>query len=571
MEVTLGQIGDVLGKSQACLNRLNEDYRKILAVTGPTPDTVRDYEFDELIPDVLADMEEQREVLDQLVRDFETITGTKGEQTSVLTKITAQLRQMTENPRNIAKLFSPLKDNLAALGNWNFTMSTQPLELDYILLAGRGVEDPEPEAGWLENLWFNIRLIAASFFNDYNNVGSVTKEQADGLDVWIPTGRDQAQILRVLVNSTFVRQTNIPVNVKLVTADALLPATLARRGPDVALSNAENVPVNYAVRNAVLDLRQFPDCEEVLERFYPSAYVPFQYDGALYALPENQTFAMMFVRTDIFQQMELEIPTTWDELLHVMPIIKKQNMDIGVQPGYPGMLTFMYQQGGSLYNDTFDRVTFDENIAIDSFKTISDLCTLYSLPITYDFANRFRSGEMPLGISDYTVYNQLTVFAPEIQGLWQMLPIPGTVREDGTVDNSAVSTATGVMILKNCSDPDKAWEFVKWWTSADTQSRFGIEMESIVGSAAKQPTANKEALSRLPWKESDYRSLQAQLAKTQGVPVVPGDYIIAREVNFAFADVYNKGENPIDALDERVTIINEELARKRREFVKANG
>lgn len=568
MRVVLGDMADILTRVKESLNSLNECYRKILAVTGPNPDINRDYDFPDLLPEVLARLEEQRGLLTEAAAEIEADSGTTGEQMAVIRKIISQLEGMAGKPATIARQFNTFKDNLAALGNWVFTMSTQPLELDSLTLAGEGAALPREEAPWYESLWFNVSLILRSFFSDYNQVGSLSMAgEGEALEVWVPTGRDQAQILRLMANSTFVKETGIPVNVKLVTADALLPATLTGRGPDVAISNAENVPVNYALRHAVLDLKAFPDWQEAAAQFYGSALIPFLYNGALYALPENQTFPMLFYRTDIFESLGLEPPETWDELYAVIPVIKKQNMDIGIQPGYAGMLTFMYQQGVPLYNDELTAVNFSSNEAVGCFKQICDLYTLYKLPVTYDFANRFRTGEMPLAITDYTAYNQLTVFAPEIQGLWEMVPIPATVGGNGERNGTAVSSSTGAMILKNTDRPEDAWKFLKWWTGAEAQSRFGVEMESVVGAAARQPTANKEALGALPWKYSDYQNLKAQFELTGGVPMVPGNYIVDREVGFAFTAVYNKGDNPIDALDEHIPVINDELSRKRKEFM----
>lgn len=81
--------------------------------------------------------------------------------------------------------------------------------------------------------------------------------------MWLSTGRDQAQALRKIIDSSFVTQHNIGVKLELVTAAALLPATVAGIGPDVALNMADTEPVNYAIRNAVIDLTRFPDYQEV--------------------------------------------------------------------------------------------------------------------------------------------------------------------------------------------------------------------------------------------------------------------------------------------------------------------
>lgn len=43
---------------------------------------------------------------------------------------------------------------------------------------------------------------------------------------------------------------------------------------------------------------------------------------------------------------------------------------------------------------------------------------------------------MPLAIASYSVYSQLSGAAPEIKGMWGMTQIPGTRREDGSIDRT---------------------------------------------------------------------------------------------------------------------------------------
>lgn len=76
---------------------------------------------------------------------------------------------------------------------------------------------------------------------------------------------------------------------------------------------------------------------------------------------------------------------------------------------------------------------------------------------------RFRTGEAPIVIADYTLYNQLQVSAPDIKGLWGFTMVPGTVREDGTVDHSVPSAGSAVIMMSRAKDKEAAWEFMKWW------------------------------------------------------------------------------------------------------------
>ena len=86
-----------------------------------------------------------------------------------------------------------------------------------------------------------------------------------------------------------------------------------------------------------------------------------------------------------------------------------------------------------------------------AFKQYTSLYNDYGLPVVFDFVSRFRSGEMPIGVASYATYNTLMVSAPEIKGLWNFAPFPGTIQEDGTLDNTVHTDGLCCMMIKTDS------------------------------------------------------------------------------------------------------------------------
>lgn len=565
MEVTLGEMAEVINRVDASLFQLNSIYRQILMITGNEPDLYRDYGFEKLIPGAIADMNVQADALRQLSAEMEALVGQKGENMVLLDKIAFQLEQMVKDPEaNIAKTFIPFKENVGALGTWILTVSEQPLTLDYIMVLPVSGKLPKAEASFLQRLRFESMSFLMSFFAEYNTWSADEQHAERELEVWLTSGRDQSQIIREMINDTFTPETGIQVKLKLIPENTLLPSVLAGIGPDVAMGNPVGDPVQYALRNAVEKLEDMPGYENISSRFHPSAIVPYEMGGSIYALPETQSFPMMFYRKDLLQELQLEVPQTWDEFYRLIPEIQKRNMQIGFPADITGLQIFLYQNGGELYNTERNRSTLDEDKTMLAFQKQLELFTTYNLPRDFDFANRFRTGEMPLGISDYTIYNQLIAFAPEIRGLWEFVPLPGTVMEDGTLNRATPSTGTAVMMMKGVRDKNAAWRFMDWWTGADAQSRFGAEMEAVLGKAAKQATANKEALNNMPWTKSEYDNLMAGWSYAAGTPEVPGGYYVSRSVEFAATLAYTNGDP--EALLDYVRETNDEITRKRREF-----
>lgn len=568
-EVVLGDMAPIIRRVEAALNELNAIYRKILMITGPNPDLYRDYSFDDLIPQEIERLGQQADELQDICDRLKEMSGSSGEYTAVLEQLVFQLRQMHEKPSKIANNFKNFKTNIGSLGSWLLTARQQPLQLDYFLFVPANEEElPSAEAPWYKNLWFGFQTFLQSFFRDYNAIAGLNEgESAEKtLKVWIATGRDQAQIIRTMADDSFSPQFHASVDLQLTAAGTLLPATLAGIGPDISLSTDGTYPVNFAVRKGVIDLTEFDDFDEVAGRFHPSALVPYTFLDHTYALPETQSFPMLFYRKDVLEELGLEVPKTWDDLYAIIPELKKNNMEIGFPTSYAGFMLMLYQRGGELYLNNGEQCNLNSDVALDAFQELCDLFTQYSFPVTYDFANRFRTGEMPLGIQDYTLYNQLTVFAPEIKGLWDFTAVPGYVDENGHVNQTVYGSGTAVMMMRGVQDKELAWEFMKWWTSAETQGRFGLEMESILGASAKQPTANMEAASKLPWSSKEYATLKESWENVKGVPEVPGSYYTSRNIDFAFTGVYNKQLRPVDTLLTYIDEINRELTRKRVEF-----
>lgn len=98
LEATLGSLSSLLMEVDDCIAALNSIYMKILMITGPTPDQLRDYQFDKQIPDVLRNLKEQADALEDLYSRYVAITGQNGQEAQTLKKAYLQAREMTDDP-----------------------------------------------------------------------------------------------------------------------------------------------------------------------------------------------------------------------------------------------------------------------------------------------------------------------------------------------------------------------------------------------------------------------------------------------------------------------------------------
>ncbi len=619
LEVTLGTMGDIVREVEEILDIINDDYLEIIKLTGTTPDEYSDYSFSRVMPDVLVDMVVQSRRLDNdnpekygvsIAERLTDMAGQKSSNVGTLQKVAQLLHKMGTDEHEIAKNLEQLKSYIGTLGTFLSSAKTQPLEIDYMVIRGSeqfGADSSDYEykvkanANIFQAAWHEIKSFVMSFFRDYNSMGSMSVVAEEGaVEVWLASGRDQSQVIRNLINNDFSPNETLnsegeyvggtAVDLKLVAAGTLLPSILAGEGPDVYLGLGQGDVINYAIRSALLPVDEIADTvgeqkvkdgylstntewEDTISNFNDAAMLVLGVenpDGDVhyYGLPEAQGFTMMFVREDILAELNIPVPETWDDILAAIPDLQANNMLIGLSTDYS---VYLYQAGGELYADDGMRINLDSKKGLTAFEKMCNMFTQYNFPYQYDAANRFRTGEMPILIADYVgMYNQLKVFATEIEGLWKFYPMPGTIctNEDGTtyINRQTVSSVNASVIVKGCSDETGAWNFIRWFTGSDCQQEYSNEMVAIIGPAAKYNTANREALEELPWTTAELKQIKAQFEDLASVPNYPGSYILARYAEFAFLSAYNDNANPSEALMSYINTINKEITRKRKEF-----
>lgn len=569
LQVTLGDMAEMVGEVEDIMTALNDCYREIFVITGSDADPYRDYHFAELIPDTLKELGVQRDRLKDVLKKLEEETKENGSFTSVLNNVLFDVTSMVESPRKLATKMETFKSDLGALGEWLQDAINQPIGLDWIWVMSPQRELPAKDKGFFAELWHQCRLFFYSFTADYASIGKFEQDgQGEEIKVWITSGRDQSKIIRRMIDQDFTPSKGISVNLQLVAGGTLLRSVLAGNGPDVAMQLATTEPLNYALRMAVKDLRGFDDFEDITKRFNRNAIKPFEYRGAVYALPETFSYPMMFVRTDIFEEMGLVVPETWDDVYSLIVLLSASNMKFGLPFNVSTYTTMFVQQGLEFYNEERTAVNTVSDEALQVFSEWVSYYRDYGLDVTYDFANRFRTGEMPIGIIDFvSTYNQLSVFAPEIRGQWTFVEIPGTRRADGTVDHTTMATGTAISIMSSTKSPDASWEFLKWWTDANAQVEYGTELESILGAAARYASANIDAVARTAWPVKEYRNIMQQWEHADCLPQAPGSYIVSRYVDFAARAVINDGADAGQSMIKYTKLINSELERKKKEFM----
>jgi|LSQX01.2.fsa_nt_gb ABC-type glycerol-3-phosphate transport system substrate-binding protein len=568
LTVNLGELVFPLNELAEAVSRMNKVYRDIIMVTGTTPDVYRDYYLEDEIPTLLDDLKYCRDTLNSAARKIEQLSaGHRGSETAAIDEAIRVIEEMIKKPHRIPNRLTNYKSQLDAVANQSVYLRQQPLELDTIEFLPAETQSRRVKHGLFQKIIYRLKVFLQSFVQDYIVVKTGGGNEPH-LKVWISVselqvtgsaaGREQMQVLKRL----WSEESDQPVEFSLVnTNDVITQAIISGKGPDVALFVPEQTMINLAVRGALADLLQVENIEEIKQRFHPSALVIAEWNGGLYSLPETQNWFMLFCRTDILKSCGLSIPQTWDELYYALQALRQRNMMVAIPEDQRVFEMLLMQQGGSVYNDDLTATRLTEDIAVSAFTAWTDFFVKHSTPVSYDFYNRFRTGEMPLGLADYTLYNQLQVAAPELQGLWDMVPVPGFKR-DGRINRCQPCNVNGCVVVESSRLKEQAFDFVDWWTSDRVQERFGQEIEIILGAAARYNTANIKAAAGLNWTDKELKNLEAVRSELWDVKLTPASYYYNRNILNSFRRVVYNYENPRDVLGRYSREIDRELERK---------
>lgn len=578
LEAVPGEIGEIMGNLDELVYNINSYYRQIRQITGPDPDEYNNYMIDTAIPSIVPDFKEYAKTLRDKKAEIEKLSGSGGTEAETLEKMAIVLDKCIKKPDLIPEMMSQIKDNITSVSSFVNQYREQPLEVDMIEVATSDQDFTSCDKSFFGSLGFGFKGFIGSFFEDYN---ALSDEDESAMECWVMLGRDNAEALQQLISSEYNPTAKTKINLKLVQG-GIVEATFAGKGPDLALFMGGDFPIQLAARGVLTDLTTFSDFDEVKTRFADDATVLYQYNGGTYGLPCDQTFPMLFYRSDILSEYGIDPATdlnTWDGLLNCLPTLQRNYLEVGLilpvmtstggttqvsaitEPGNTFAMLLL-QQGLNYYNEEQTKTTFDTQEAVNAFDTWTKFYTTYSFQQTYDAFTRFRTGDMPVVIQNYTFYNQLSVAAPEIKGCWGFQPVPGTVQEDGTINHAANSNGSGAIIFTKAADQEGAWDFIKWFTSTDAQVKYGNNIESILGTMGRYATANEEALQQLSWTTAEVNLLLDQLNSQVEIPIIPASYGVTRNVMNAFRAVVNDYDNARDTLFWYNKDINDEITRK---------
>ncbi|AIO18873.1 maltose ABC transporter periplasmic protein [Candidatus Izimaplasma bacterium HR1] len=591
LKVINHEIRDVYHRLLQVLNHIDDLSREINKITGGLTDRDRDYKLAIYMPTLVEELNDIKAEI--LIAKTEFIEIYDDDNLSIINELdlcVKYLNEFIDDPDEIPPYKSRFNEGEGSVyGRINVILPRlidSPLQLDAIYMHSEDVELPNTNANIFVKAWEGIRAFTYSFFDPkYNEAAKVDE---DTVEIWVRGSRLYIQVMQRMVDETFTPETGIKVQLSVMPDEnKIVLANAANTTPDAAMGLTVTRPFEFAIRGMVEDLSLMDGFYDLVSEFNMNSFIPFIYEEGVYSLPETMDVKLLFYRTDILEFLDVEPPQTWEEVVSLIPLMQKYNYTFYTPLGgdnafktFGETTPFIYQHSGIIYNETGDKVLLNEGGAYDAFEFMTDLFSVYNIPITTsNFFQKFRDGQTPIGIGDGNTYIQLKYAAPELAGQWAVMPIPGIEYEDKDettcggpltdgrcIERWDPTFGTSSVIFKDTDKQDIAWEYFKWWFKSDIQSDFTYQLQSLLGDEFLHMTANVEAFKTSAWpSDSKYEILeQWEWVRTTGK--VPGDYLVERELSNAWNKVVNDGTNPRVAIDDAVIIINRELKRKLTEF-----
>lgn len=556
-------------KTIAHLDSIDWDLRTITGTknTGSldrkgTLDRNRTWSMDQDFPGLTDRIELAAAVMESLSRRVVEANGNKDSISQGLETSAKDLRSLLEKPEEIPYNIDEISSMREKFATFIDTLSKQSLQLDEVYIIPEKADAPSMEAGFFERIWGS----AANFVYSFDPRDSLRNLDDTKLNIWVQRGRDYVDQLQQLADESFTPDTGIEVKVNLLpNPELLLMSNAAGVQPDIALGLTQDLPVNYAIRGTLQDLSKLEGFEELHAKFSPGSWLPLYYDGGYYGVPETQSFQVLFYRKDILERLKVGIPDTWEDVYELLPTLQQNFMNFYVNPNE--FTYYFYQNGVEFYEPGGVKLGLDRPEAYKAYKQWTDLFNTYAVEREVpSFYQHFRSGTMPIGISDYNMYVQLLAAAPELNGRWGIALIPGTRQSDGTISRWAGGGQRTGVIFDQSNKKEEAWAFLKWWLSAEVQEQYGSDLEAVNGVAFRWNTSNVEALRNLPWKKEDAEVILKQWMWYKDIPNVPGGYFLEREIHNAWVRTVVRRANYMSSLEQTVRDVNRELLRKQQEF-----
>jgi N,N'-diacetylchitobiose transport system substrate-binding protein len=317
------------------------------------------------------------------------------------------------------------------------------------------------------------------------------------LTVWIMEGTNpDAQPFFSELSTAFQQRTGAKLDVQFVqwagAHDKFVTSIAGGTTPDVAEVGTTWVG-EFADAGALVDLAPRVRDAGLADGLVDGLVEAGTLGDALYGMPWYAGVRSVIYRTDVFAELGLQPPTTWEELVAVGQRIKEARPDMVPLPiagddefvVYP----FLWGAGGQVATKNGDAWVsgVDSPQAREGIRFYSDLALKhgFSTPAAAnwrgtDVSDAFAKGQAAMIFSGNWVPKAILEDAPDLKGKIGAFPIPGP---DGGLAPSVLGGSL-LSVFETSDDQDLAWQLVEMMGTGEFAAEWAQQSGYFPGATA---------------------------------------------------------------------------------------
>jgi len=218
---------------------------------------------------------------------------------------------------------------------------------------------------------------------------------------------------------------------------------------------------------------------------WPSSIVELStFDDQLYSLPVRAHVQMLFYRKDIFDQLGLEVPKTWEEFDAVNKKITEETDLYAIAPYYGAgnngqnlfmWTSYLWSNGGDIFDENMKPI-FNSPEGLEATQRYLDLLVTDKVAppesVTFgeqDSRTYFKQGKAAMWLGWWWVYSEFNdagTSAEDVVGNVHFATVP--TWEGQSYEGVNVSTFP-IAMMKGSKNKEAAWEVLKWLSEPEEE------------------------------------------------------------------------------------------------------
>ena len=275
--------------------------------------------------------------------------------------------------------------------------------------------------------------------------------------------------------------------------------------------------------------------EDYKKNFYSTLWNYNSYDGQIYGLPVGFTTHCVYYNKDLFEQAGVEAPKegwTWKDLQETAKTIYEKTgvkgFSFSMKPDPYDYEMYLWSNG-TAYCDKDGKMEgyVDSDKALETYKMFQDMeKDGYAVATEKSGSDEFQAGQTGM-----FVYGAWAVKKYTEEGVnFGLAKLPSF----GSEKSASILSSSGVAIAKSSKNKEAAWEFVKFWTSEESnKTRIGTEFPVLMS------VVESEKILEKPEYAPFYEMLDQSGEYTPASFIMDKWSEVSEKLELAFEEMYN--------------------------------